>query len=247
MRRIAIALLLLALPLAACAEARTYAVLSLLGDQLLIVQREPSVGSRLDKNTRRTVPLPTAAIDRAVVLAVDEALRGLDPSARPVLLAARDPALFAAVSRSLDEGGTARVFEAVRPVLANARATHLILVTKHRHQAMLKLRDGHVGSGWLEGIGFYLDPGENMRGANTNEGERGFIATFTYFKVAVIDLARGRILAEDYVVASQATQTNDTNIGHAWSALTEEEKDRQLTAMVRAETARIVPKVVAGS
>jgi hypothetical protein len=247
MRHLIAAFLLFLVPLAAHAEARKFAVLSLVGDKLLIVKREPSVGSRLDKNTRHTVPMPTSVIDRAVLLAVDEALRRADPDARPVLLAARDPALFAAVERSLDDGGTGRVFEAVRPVVASAQATHLILVTKHRHRAMLKLRDGHVGSGFLEGVGFYLDPGETMRGTNTNEGERGFIAPFTYFKVALIDLARGRILAEEHVVASHANQTAESNIGNAWTALTEEEKDRQLTTMIREETARAVPKVVGKS
>jgi hypothetical protein len=247
MRHLIAAFLLLAVPLAAHAEARKYAVLSLVGDQLLVVKRELSVGSRLDKNTRVLVPLPSAVIDQAVVLAVDEALRRADPSARPVLLAARSPALFAAANRALDDGGTTRVFEAVRPVVAGAQATHLILVSKHRHQAMLKLRDGHVGSGWLEGLGFYIDPGETMRGTNTNEGERGFIAPFAYFSVALIDLARGRILAEEYVFASRANQTDETNIGNAWTALSEEEKDRQLTALIREEAARVVPKLVGKS
>src|ERR1700682_5699761 len=139
MRTLIAALVLLAAPLLAQAEERRYAVLSLVGDQLLIVKRENSTGSRLDQNVRLAVPVPDGSLDRAVLLAMDEAIRKADPSAKPVLLSTRDPALYSVAQNSLDSGGTARVFEAVRPVVVGARATHLILVTKHRHQAMLRL------------------------------------------------------------------------------------------------------------
>jgi hypothetical protein len=243
MPRLIAAVLLLLLPLAAAAQPRQYAVLSLVGDQLLIVQREMVTGSNINRNERYAVPLPDATLDRTVVLAVDDALRRADPAARPVLLTARDPSLYAIAAKSLDSGGTARVFEAVRPVVANARATHLILVTKHRHRAMLRLKGGHVGSGFLEGMGFYLDHGSGDSGINASDTERGFISPFTYFTVSVIDLARGAIVAEDYAVGSAAYSPLSGQIGNAWSALTPEEKDRQLNALIREETARVIPKL----
>lgn len=51
---------------------------------------------------------------------------------------------------------------------------------KHRHRAMLRLRDGHVGTGFLQGLGFYVDHGEATRGGATlNDSERGFISPYT--------------------------------------------------------------------
>jgi hypothetical protein len=244
MRTLIAALVVLAAPLFAQAEERRYAVLSLVGDQLLIVQRAMSTGSRLDKNVRLAVPVPDGTLDRAVLLAMDEAIRKADPSAKPVLLATRDPALYSVAQNSLDSGGTARVFEAVRPVVVGARATHLILVTKHRHQAMLRLTGGHVGSGWLEGMGFYLDHGSGGHAYTATDTERGFISPFTYFTVSVIDLARGTVVAEDHAIGSNAHSMPTGQIGNAWSALTEEEKDRQLIALIREEAARVVPKLV---
>jgi len=161
-----------------------------------------------------------------------------------VLLASRDPALYAVAQKSLDAGGTALVFEAVRPVVAPAKATHLILVTKHRHRAMLRLKGGHVGSGWLEGIGFYIDHGTGETSYSSTDAERGFISPFTYFKVSVIDLARGAVVAEDYAIGSNAYSMPLGQIGNAWSALSDEEKERQLIALIREETARVVPKLV---
>jgi len=244
MRHLIAVLLILAAPLAASAQERQYAVLSLVGDQLLIVQREMATGSRIDQNIRRPVPMPSPTLDRAVLLAVDEALRKAQPSSTPVLLTTRDPALYAVAEKSLDSGGTARVFEAVRPVVANAKATHLILVTKHRHRAMIRLMGGHVGSGWLEGLGFYVDHGNGENAVRATDTERGFISPFTYLTISVIDLARGTVVAEDYVIGSNAHSVPVGQIGNAWKALTEEEKDRQLTALIREETARVVPKLV---
>jgi hypothetical protein len=210
----------------------------------LIVRRDMATGSRIDQNLRAAVPVPGGTIDRAVLLAIDEAIRKTDPSAKPVLLSTRDPALYAAAQKSLDSGGTALVFEAVRPVVAGAKATHLILVTKHRHRAMLRLKGGHVGSGWLEGIGFYIDHGTGETSYSATDAERGFISPFTYFKVSVIDLARGAVVAEDYAIGSNAYTMPTGQIGNAWSALSDEEKDRQLFALIREEAARVVPKLV---
>lgn len=247
MRILALALLVLALPVGALAQARQYAILSLVGDELTIVSREMTTGSRIDKNSELKVPLGRASLDRAMLLAVDEAVRRAEPAAQPILLAPRDPRLYAAATKSLDGGGTAAVFEAVRPVLAGTKATHLILVTKHRHRAMLRLKDGHVGTGFLQGLGFYLDHGSGTKGSSVNmaDSERGFISPYTYFNVAVIDVASGRILSEQYVVGSNAHGVVSGTIGNAWEALSDEEKDTQITRLIKEEAARVVPKVLA--
>lgn len=67
MRLLAAAFFLaLTLP-ASGAERLKYAVLSLVGDQLLISQRGVSTGSRLDRNTREFVRLAGPALDREAV------------------------------------------------------------------------------------------------------------------------------------------------------------------------------------
>ena len=53
MKTLLTAFLLLALPSAALAQ-RHYAVLSLVGDEMMIVQREMMTGSRLDTNSRQS-------------------------------------------------------------------------------------------------------------------------------------------------------------------------------------------------
>src|SRR5688500_1189752 len=232
-----------------CAQAqdgRRYAVLSLVGDKLLVVQREPSVGSHLDKNMRIFVELPDNSIDRAVVLAVDDELRRANPRSTPVLLASRDIRLYNAASVNADQkDGIARVFAAVKPVVSGTNATHLVLITKHRHRAMLRLADGHVGSGTLEGVGFYVDHGTFARSIHQNDAERGFIAPFTYLRIALVEIATGRVVAEEKVIGSEAVSHEVGSVGNAWLLLSEEEKVARLTSVIRDVTAKNLPRVLA--
>ena len=246
MKKLLAAVLLLAVPAAAMAQ-RHYAILSLVGDEVMIVQRELQTGSRLDTNDRRAIQMPDAAVDRMVVLAVDDAVKRAEPSAKTTLLVSRRQALYDAVARA-QPNGTEAMFQAVRPVVDSAKgATHIILVTKLRHPAMLRLRDGHVGSGTLEGVGFYLDRGGLMleRQWDTSDAERGFIAPYAYVRVSLVDLASGKVVAEERVIGSKAHTQGEAMMGEAWASLSAQEKDRRLQEVIREETARVTPRVLA--
>ncbi|MGE5094097.1 MAG: hypothetical protein ACM3SO_03105 [Betaproteobacteria bacterium] len=248
-RRILIAFVLLAaMAWAHAAQARHYAILSLVGDRLLVVTREMSTGSRLDRNTREYVRMPDNSLDRSMVVAIDEAIRRAQPGAATTLLAPKDPSLFAAADRRIEgSGNLAEILDAVRPMVAGTDATHLVLVTRQRHAAMLRLRDGMVGSGFLEGLGFYVDHGTFARSVDTNEAERGFIAPFTYVTVSLVDLANGRVLSEERVVGSAAYTTPSYNIGNAWLALTPQQKAERLGEVMKSESARVIPLLLARS
>src|SRR6476620_10873768 len=88
MKILTTALLLLALPLGAFAQ-RHYAILSLVGDEMMIVQREMSTGSRLETNSRQSVSMPDATIDRAMLLAIEDVVRRTEPGAKTTLLVSR--------------------------------------------------------------------------------------------------------------------------------------------------------------
>ena len=149
--------LILASVLAGAAEPR-YAVLSLLSDRLTIVTRDMATGSNIDRNHRETLAIPGNLLDKNMVLAMDDALQAAGARDEPVMLFTSDPAIFARQAQLLDEsGGTASLLEAVRPVLKGVNASYLVLASKYRHDARLQVQDGYVGSGQLEGLGFYVD------------------------------------------------------------------------------------------
>ena len=251
MRKILAALVLLAAPLAAVAQAPKYAVLSLIGDRLYVVQREFTTGTNMDRNERYIVEMPDNTFDRTMSFAIEDALRKAVPGVQPVLLASRRGDLYDAVFNAPDHAsGVAKVYGVVKPMVEKTGATHLVLVTKHRNRAMLRLRDGYVGAGYLEGLGFYVDQGTLARNVNPNDAEAGFLAPYAYFNVTLIDVASGRVLARHAVVGSDArpidgSDPRDRNEGNAWNRMTEEQKVEQLTRVIREEAARAVPMVMA--
>lgn len=247
MRILTTALLLLALPLGAFAQ-RHYAILSLVGDEMMIVQREMQTGTRLEANSRQSVQMPDATIDRAMAFAIEDAVKRSEPSAKTTLLVSRRQAVYDSIARVLDKGGTTeQAYEAVRPLIATAKgATHVILVTKYKTRAMLRIRDGYIGSGWLEGVGFYVDYGSTARSPITADAERGLISPYAYFKVSLIDAATGKVIAEDRVIGSNAYTVDTGTIGDAWHAISPQEKEKRLQDMIREEAARVVPTVIAG-
>lgn len=240
-----LAFLVLVSAAASAQDGRKYAILSLVGDKLTVVQREMTTGSNLDLNRRTEVPLPDASIDRAVVFAVEDALKRGSPSGpAPVLLASRRAALYDA--GLLGASGIQQIVMTVKPMVGNTGVTHLLLVTKLRHRAMLRIADGYVGTGFLEGVGFYVDQGSMVRDIDLNEAESGFIAPYSYLMISLVELSSGRVIAQERMLGSRAATTpRERNVGYAWHRLSDQEKVTRLTEVIRDEMARAVPVVLA--
>jgi len=184
-----------------CAHAgeRRYAVLSLLSDQMTIVTHDMATGSSLDRNRREAFAVPGNVLDKRAVLAIDDALRRAQVKPDAVLLFTSDPAIFAAQARLLeDEAGAGSLLASLRPVLQGAHATHLILASKYRHDAMLQF-----------------------------------------------DLATGQVLRDVPVFASVALSAARSASGDAWDVMTPQQKANAIEALIRQETARAIPDLIA--
>jgi hypothetical protein len=243
MRALLVLLLALAAPPASAEAPRKYAVLSLVGDTLLVVQREMSTGTRIDRNTRTPVPLNSAALDNAMVLAVEREILRAEPKAEVVLLAARRPELYALQSRSLEDQSAFRgLVDAVRGVAARAEATHLVLVSKHRSRARLEVSDGALGDGQLEGLGFYVDPTRPMDHMTGGQRSEGFIASYAWFQVTLVDLGTGAVLGQR--TATESRSAASQKVLTPWQALSAEQKAAMLEQLIVAGAARAVPELL---
>jgi len=250
--RTVLAVLTLFLATAATAAGETYAVMSLVGDGLLIVRHRATTGTSLEGNAREFLTVADPVFDRAALLAVDGAVRRVDPSARVVLLGGRDPALLEAQSRALGREDAAQaIADALRPRLPATGATRLILVVKARHPAEIQvpqLSDSRVGSGSIEGLGYYIDPSlaAVSRGSSTiADANTGFLAPFAYFTVALVDLKGGKVLGERPVYAATAIPESESATLSPWDALTPEKKVSIVEDLVRREVAQAVPALLA--
>ena len=159
------------------AAASKYAVLSLIGDSMTVVTYAAAVGSRLDRNVREAVPLKNPVFDRAAARAVEQALQKVDPQNTATLLAASAPNLFAD-QRKLFEGSRLALGDDLSTSLRASGNSYIVVLTKHRAQARLGT-GWTAGSGFLEGIGFYIDPDLSLEAHQTGtEAASGFLAPY---------------------------------------------------------------------
>jgi hypothetical protein len=224
---------------AAAAHAQRYAVISLIGDRMQIAYASGVEGQPVDRITRRYVALDDTTIDRAVLLAANDKLRELVPGSDPVLLQAFERTYF-----DID-AGTAGIIDWIRQLVRKEkgpRVTHAVIVTKMQYDGIPALQKPYVGSGTLEGVGFFVGRESPPAGAGPNAGGPGFLAPFAYFRLELIDIAKGAVLREEKVVASRTFANSHT--ANPWANLTNAEKIAVLQDIIRRETANAVPRLV---
>lgn len=244
----AVAILLFACEAAFAADARTFAIVSLIGDQFTIVQRESATGSNIRRNQRKAVRFDNAVIDREAIVAADEALqkaRG-NSGALAALVVMRDASVLAAQERMLEVGADLReLIPAVRAGLADKHPSHVILIAKYRADARIPVKDGSVGDGRIDGVGFYLDPTYHGDVTYGRPDFRGFIAPFAYFQVALIDMERREILGKEVATAAFMRTNEHAESLTPWDLMSAAEKMEALEDMVARETARMIAAVLA--
>ncbi len=76
------------------APVRTYAIVSLIGDEFSVVSRRPDVGTRLDPNERRLFPVPDPVFDRIAAAEAERAIRASRAGTPVLRTLIRDPRLF---------------------------------------------------------------------------------------------------------------------------------------------------------
>lgn len=233
-----ILLLAALLPCAAmAAPERSYAVMSMVADQVEVVEHRPTVGSSLSDRTRRWIPFDERVFDRGALVAVEAGIHHAQPAANVVLLAGRDAGALEAQKQALGTPALAQsVADALRPRLPKVGATHLVLLLKARDTAPLPSTDAKVDAGELEGLGFYADATlvtkkhDQSDYLNGNVA-RGYFAPFAYFEVALVDLATGKVVAERPVRAAHPYEAQDVGATNPAEALSPEQKLRALQGL----------------
>ena len=84
------------------AGARRYATMSLIGDQLIVVERQEVTGTRLDKNTQTEIKVGGDILDRAALGVVQDLIVKADAAAKPLALLVDEPVLYEKQSQLFD-------------------------------------------------------------------------------------------------------------------------------------------------
>lgn len=235
------------LPGLAAAAAPRVAAISLVGDRLLVVGGQMQTGSRIDRNTKEHVPLNSTELDTATVLAFEREAKLARPGLEVILLRATDPSVHA-LQEDVVAGKRDRreLVSAIAPLARRAGATHLVLLAKSRGDTQIQLVDGSIGSGFLEGFGFYVDRWTRVRRTQSGETDVGILAPFAYFRAVLVELDGLKVVAEEYSHVARALYAPDVaSRVDPWEYLSAVQRVQALSSMSHEGLRRIVPALLA--
>ena len=223
------------------------AALSLIGDRLLVVGGQMQTGSRIDRNRKEQLPLGTDELDTATVIAFESQAKAARPGLDVVLLRASNPSVHelqdAVVAGTRD---VRELLSAIAPLARRAGATHLVLFTRSRGEAQIQVVDGSIGSGHIEGLGFYVDRWSRERRTEVGQAEVGILAPFAYFKAVLVNLDGLKVVAEEHSHVARALYGKDVNSQtDPWEYLSSAQKVQALKAMSAEGLQKMVPRLLA--
>jgi len=241
-----IAALLLAVwwPISASAQAPgdtpKFGVLSLISDTLSVVTYQRLT----DANSREAIPLTERVFDNVALVSANEALQGL---------ARANEIAFLSAGAATDLPDPAGLFDGPRflppewlaQALAKQKVPRLILVTKHRSDTRIALRDEALGSGKLEGLGFYIDRTAFLRHTESGDIAEGFMAPFAYLRISLIDVPTMTVVAHQPSTASAMVAPIGSSAGADPSdAVTPMQKLQALERLVKDAIGAALPQLL---
>lgn len=247
-RWIAALLFVLGLPLPATAqtpaEPPRYGVLSLISDAYTVVTYQRSVGSLVDANLKETVPLSERVFDDVVLVAANEAPQGLARAGEIAFLSAGTGTDYPEPARLFD-GSRFLPPEWLAQALAKQKVPRLILVTKHKSDTKFAVLDQSLGSGKLEGLGFYIDRFKSLRHVDGGEVVKGYLAPFAYLRVSLIDVPTLTVVAQQPVTAGTIVAPRGSSAGaDPWDAVTPIQKLQALERLVKEAMEATLPRLL---
>lgn len=225
-------------------EGRQIAAISLLGNKMTVVTQQSRTGTRINQNVVDVLDLPAGVVDLAALNALVDGAKVADPSA--TILALNLPsATFYGDPDKLFKDTQFLTPAKLDPTLKQIKASHLLVVTAHRAPANIRgWRDG-IGSGQLEGVGFYIDRELRIQNLDSGQQQVGYLAPYVYVKVRLVNLATSTVEREK-VVAQAVMMSSDRKEAapDPWQAMTDRDKLVELTEMLKRSIVDTLPALL---
>lgn len=223
---------------------RTYAVISLIGDKMSVVTYQMSTGSGIDRNRRETIDMTDGLFDKIALSTIEKALNAQPDKPRSQLFELAAPSLFTRQDRFFSDGKLV-LPEAIHTALKSDGATHLLFVTKFRAEARMQADGAKLGSGVIEGLGFYVDHMSEMINNKTQRESKGFLAPFAFMRLSLVDLGSSVVLRQKYIEASTMMITANKEAYNPWDTLSPAEKVEHLRHLIDTELTKGVASLLA--
>lgn len=230
--------------LAPTLKVQAYGVFSLVGEGLEMVTVGGAATSRLERGSRETQLISGAGFDRAVLLGARDALQRARPVAHQYMYRANAP-LTADQQRevvaALHKG---ELMPWMQAAVERDALTRLICITRERGDAHMRLRDGFIGQGSVDGVGYYVDRDTILRSAD-DRLVTGFLAPYVYLRVTEIDAATRKVVRSEVITETATVGINDSTPGRdPWLAQTNVQKIETLRSMLQATVRATVHKLL---
>jgi hypothetical protein len=203
------------------------------GDRISIVQQEGRVGSHLNRNVQQTARIGPENFQTDAVLMVASALQAARPGVKTVEMPLRSDV------QTLPwrvEGSRLIVEPVLASALERAKVSTLVLVEPLSAPAELKLADLTMGSGRLEGLGFYVDNETLVRRKDRGDTSVGFLGLFAYFRTLVVEVPSMEVQCTRRSTGSTTVAADRDAPGtHPWQALSVEHKIEVLRNVLKTE------------
>ncbi|WP_310389780.1 hypothetical protein [Roseateles sp.] len=231
----------------AAAAAPKFGVLSFLGESINIIGSRPSTGSRLSKNDQMSVDIPDAGFDASALSATQATLKRLAPQNEAMLFNVKAPKWIANPNELFTDGKlqvSAKLLESLRA----SGATHLVVLTRHRAEALVQFHDwGYNMGGTAEGLGYIISRMERVIDKTTGNTQDGFIAPFVFVRLSLVNLSDASVIKQRTItVAQPLTMKISSASTDPWDSLPAAEKIDKLNQMIERELDNALPKLVEG-
>jgi len=239
------ALLLAAAASATAQDKRSFAVISELARDVSVVTAQPGSIAQAGPNPVARLAIPEGTLDKVVLLTAKTAIANAEAGAPVWLVAPLDTDLFGP-EQSLSEGATAKLPADLAAAMASRGSTHLLLVTRFRGEARLPLRGVQMGTGTLEGLGFYIDRYTPLPAVDGGADVPGFLAPYLYARAVLIDARSGRVLrtrriGEGKIIAN----VRSTPPADPWNLLSPTDKVQRLSDLIVDDLGALMPVLLA--
>jgi hypothetical protein len=227
------------------AAAERIGALSLVGDQLTVVEYAMATGSHRDTNVRTPVPVKDSAFDNVALLRIDSAVRRARPEAEVALMRASDPKLHELQRKLLDSEDARPLLEAIAQMAAANKIDRLIVLTKHRQDTRIPMENGLIGSGRLEGLGWYVDRDRRVTDISSGAQHEGFVAPYVYVRLFLLDVKSLQVLADRGITLARPYLGDRAGPANPWNRMSGEQRGKVLEQLMENALAREVPQLLA--
>jgi hypothetical protein len=236
-------------PTAQAEPPRQVAVAALAGDSFLVNRYQTQTGTRISTNANERIALPGNGVNGILALMAEKEIKKVCSSCTAIMLGSN--ARISELQTKVVSGQTS-IDSLIVPFLdaaKQAKASHLILITRQRGEVAPQFIEGKSGYGKVDGLGFFLDNTVAVNSVETGARAQGYMGLFSYLRFLLIDVVNERIVDDKFSRSNRvfANYENKGGSDRAWDTLSSEEKVEALERMARKDIEEIVPPLLAAA